>query len=178
LITSRQVQGYWEFKNGVHSFGRRTRRKTPAVKTAFERYSNYLQQNEAAFPASAYELATSDWFYNPRDHRCPHDAWLESLQILEKPDTGPRQRSFSISLRLLGAYHDGHIEIAYPKVYAYSFQNPSPNANSHGDWRYDEFRISDRGHLVHEIEWAYGAQRRAFAWTIEADDIDFRWKPK
>jgi len=62
-------------------------------------------------------------------------------------------------------------------VYAYSLQELSPDAPSHGDWRYDEFRISDRGHLIHEIEWAYRAQCKAFVWVIEADDIDFRWIP-
>jgi hypothetical protein len=152
--------------------------KYPAVKSAFERYETYLAANRSAFPPHAYELATSDWFYNHADHRCPHDAWLESLQILEKPGTQPRQRSCSIELRLLSAYHDGHIEIIYPTVYAYSLQELSQSAKSHGDWRYDEFRISDRGHLVHEIEWAYGTQCKAFVWTIEADDIDFRWMPK
>ncbi len=149
----------------------------PAAERAFERYEIYLAQNRDVFPPRAYELATSDWFYNPRDHSCPHDGWLESLQILEKPDTDPRQRSCSISLRLLGAYHDRHIEISYPTVYAYSFQTLSPNARSHGDWRYDEFRISDKGQLIHEIEWAYRAECRAFSWTIEADDIRFRWIP-
>ena len=50
---------------------------------------------------------------------------------------------------------------------------------SHGNWRYDEFRVSELGHLLHEIEWAgaRGAQRRSFSWLIEADDIDFRWIP-
>jgi hypothetical protein len=51
------------------------------------------------------------------------------------------------------------------------------DAPSHGDWRYDEFRLSERGHLIHEIEWAYGVECRAFSWIIEADDIDFRWIP-
>ena len=150
----------------------------PAAKVAFERYETYLAESQSAFPPRAYELATSDWFYNPLDHRCPHDAWLESLQISERPGTQPRQRSCSIALRLLGAYHDGHIEITYPIVYAYSLQQLSPDARAHGDWRYDEFRISDRGHLIHEIEWSRVAQRRAFAWVIEANDIEFRWLPK
>jgi hypothetical protein len=46
---------------------------------------------------------------------------------------------------------------------------------SHGDWRYDEFRLSKRGHLIHEIEWAGAPGRadKAFSWTIEAADIDF-----
>lgn len=149
----------------------------PEAERAFGRYETYLAENQAVFPPRAYELATSDWFHHTRDHRCPHDAWLESLQVLEKPGSQPGQRSCSIALRILGAYKDGHIEITYPTVYAYSLQELSPNAPSHGDWRYDEFRISDRGHLIHEIEWAYRAQCKAFVWVIEADDIDFRWIP-
>src|ERR1700704_6580500 len=37
---------------------------------------------------------------------------------------------------------------------------------------YDEFRLSELGHLVHEIEWAQDAH-----WIIAANDIDFRWIP-
>jgi hypothetical protein len=149
----------------------------PAPARAFARYERYLAANKVAFPARAYDLATSDWFYDPRDHRCPHDARLESLQILEQNDVAPHQRFCSISLRLLGAYHDGHIEIVYRKVFAYSFQSLSTDARSHGDWRYDEFRMSERGYLIHEIEWAYRSEYRAFGWTVEADDVDFRWIP-
>jgi hypothetical protein len=100
--------------------------KFPAVKTAFERYSHYIQQNQAAFPPRAYQLATSDWFYNPSDHLAPHDAWLESFQISETPERKAHQRSCSISLRLLGAYHDGHIEITYPRVFSYSLLSLMP----------------------------------------------------
>jgi hypothetical protein len=81
---------------------------------------------------------------------------------------------------LLGAYHDGHIEITYPKMFSYALQSFMPGkVASHGDWRYDEFRLSERGHLLHEIEWAGapGAQGKSFSWLIEADDIDFRWTP-
>ena len=150
------------------------------VKIAFERYNNYLKQNEAAFPPRAYELATSNWFYNPGDHRAPHDSWLESCQISETQERKGNRRSCSVSLRLLGAYHDGHIEIIYPKVFSYTLLNLKPGeVTSHGDWRYDEFRLSERGNLIHEIEWAGapGAHRKSFLWVIEADDIDFRWIP-
>jgi hypothetical protein len=152
----------------------------PAVDVAFERYRDYLAKNQAIFPPQAFELATSDWFYHPRDHRCPHDAWLESCRLSETAERKAHLRFPSISLRLLGAYHDGHIEIAYPKVFSYSFQSFLPGkVTSHGDWRFDEFRLSERGHLIHEIEWAGapGAQVKSFSWLIEADDIDFRWLP-
>jgi hypothetical protein len=150
------------------------------VTSGFERYNQYLKANEAAFPPSAFQLATSDWFYNFTDHRSPHDAWLESFQISESPERQKHNRVCSISLRLLGAYHDGHIEITYPKVFTYSLNGFMPDkVTSHGDWRYDEFCLSERGRLIHEIEWAGapGSQGKAFSWTIEADDIDFRWIP-
>jgi hypothetical protein len=154
--------------------------KFPAVRTAFERYRNYLKQNEAAFPPRAHKLATSDWFHSPHDHRSPHDARLESLEIAEMPGPKAHLRSCSISVRLLGAHHDGHIKITYPRVLSYSFQSfMAGKVSSHGGWRYDEFRLSERGHLIHEIEWAGapGAQGKAFSWIIEADDIDFLWIP-
>jgi hypothetical protein len=146
------------------------------VNAAYERYRNYLKQNEAIFPPRAYALATSDWFHNPKDHRAPHDAWLESFQMSETSERQQHERSCSISLRLLGSQHNGHIEITYPKVFSYSLLSFGPDmVKSHGDWRYDEFRLSKRGHLIHEIEWAGAPGRadKAFSWTIEAADIDF-----
>jgi hypothetical protein len=49
----------------------------------FARYREYLASLRGSFPASAHALATSDWYFNFRDHRCPHDAWLESLSLTE-----------------------------------------------------------------------------------------------
>ena len=120
----------------------------------FERYREYLERNRARFPASAYSLATSDWYFDPHDHRCPHDAWLESAHFSE-PHAGERseKRSLSLSVRLLGAYHDGHIELHYPHVTAYRLDASNVKVG-HLDWRYDEFRIDEDGFLVHEIEWS------------------------
>jgi len=39
-------------------------------------------------------------------------------------------------------------------------------------WRYDEFRLSENGHLLQEIEWATGSR-----WLIEANDVEFNWRP-
>src|SRR5262245_19152627 len=152
----------------------------PAVRIAFERYEKYLREHKVAFPSHAYELATSPWFYDPRDHRSPHDGRLEMLQIVDTPDEAQVRRC-SISLRLLGAYRDGYIEISYPRVISYSLQSfMAGKVTSHGDWSYDEFRLSERGHLVHESDWtgAPRAQRRSFSWIIEASDVDYRWIPR
>lgn len=144
---------------------------------AFLRYRDYLASVKAAFPPSAYALATSDWYGDFKDHRCPHDAWLEELSLTE-PASGPRNtgRTLSLRLRLLGAYHDGHIELVYPQVFRYSLDLKAGNTG-HGDWRYDELRLSEDGHLIHEIEWWDFEPTPTARWIIEASDVEYRWIP-
>lgn len=145
---------------------------------AFRRYREYLESMKAVFPPSAYALATSDWYFNFTDRRCPHDAWLEALEVCE-PSSGERHeiRVLAMKARLLGAYHDGAIELHYPRVFNYTLTTTS-GERGHGDWRYDEFRLSERGTLIHEIEWRGfpgGGGRR---WLIEASDLEFQWVTK
>lgn len=140
----------------------------------FRAYGKYVADNRGRFPPSAYALATSDWYYDPGDHRCPHDAWLEEVRI-EEPAAGERleQRTVAVRVRLLGAYHDGQIELYYPRVYRYQLELAAAE-RGHGDWRYDEFRLTDGGHLIHEIEWA--VDHNAGRWVIEASDMEFVWR--
>ena len=142
---------------------------------AFANYRAYLAANKTNFPQRAYALATSDWYLDFRYHHCPHDAWLEQLAI-DESSSGERHeiRTVSITIKLLGAYHDGTIVIHYPQVYAYRFNSVSLDAG-HRDWRYDELRINEHGQLVHEIEWC-GAHDTG-TWLIVASDIDYRWIP-
>jgi hypothetical protein len=145
------------------------------VVAQFKRYRTYLSSVRSTFPPSAFALATSDWYFNFNDHRCPHDAWIESLEFRELGSSDRQEkRELSLKLTLLGAYHDGRIEIYYPRVYAYRLDN-SNSFSGHGDWRYDELRLSERGNLLHEIEWANG---NAFdSWLIEASDMTLQWVP-
>jgi hypothetical protein len=142
---------------------------------AFRRYREYLQEEEARFPPGAFALASSDWYLGADDHRAPHDAWLLSA-ALEEIGRGERRQTRSLSLRLslLGAYHDLELELVYPNVFAYAFRGELLE-RGHGDWRYDEFRVSKDGHLVHEIQWR-GMDDRA-TWVIEADDVIFTSRP-
>jgi hypothetical protein len=146
------------------------------VDDAFRRYQDYLRSVRKTFPPSAYALATSEWYFDFHDHRCPHDAWLETTCLFE-PFSGQRSevRSQSMKVRLLGAYHDGHIELRYPRLFAYTL-NVVDAVRGHRDWRYDELRLSDRGNLVHEIEW--WGPRQTGSWVIEASDVEFLWIPK
>ncbi|HYE75138.1 MAG TPA: hypothetical protein VEF04_17485 [Blastocatellia bacterium] len=143
---------------------------------AFESYKNFLEANKDFFPPQAFALATSDWYYNPQDHQCPHDGWLENI-IIKEPATGTQNeiRKTSLRIRLLGAYHDGFIEFFYPQVFSYSL-NSMNCEKGHSDWLYDEFRLSSAGRLIHEIEWS--GYKSSGNWVIEASDVEFKWLPK
>lgn len=145
---------------------------TDPARSPFRIYDAYLAANAHRFPPNAYALATGDWWYDHTDHRCPHDGWLESA-VIREPSKGKRHeiRKTMLRVRLLGAYHDGHLELIYRHVFRYRM-DVTHAEGGHGDWRYDEFRVSDDGHLVHEIEWA-----DAGTWLIEAKDIEHRWIP-
>jgi hypothetical protein len=101
-----------------------------------------------------YPLASSDWYFDFSDRRCPHDNWLEFVTLSE-PSMGTRheQRTSTLAIRLLGAYQDGHIELSYPEVYDCDLRG-THIGQGHGDWRCDEFRLGDSGRVIHEIEWA------------------------
>ena len=144
-----------------------------ALADGVRRYQAYLAERQDTFPPSAYALATADWYVDPRDHRCPHDAWLEAATLAE-PASGERQemRTVELRVRLLGAYHDGHIELRYRDVVRYECVAPAVQAG-HGDWLWDEFRQADAGGVVHEIEWRNGGR-----WLIEAADVEYQWLPQ
>jgi hypothetical protein len=140
---------------------------------AFERYAAYLDSNRNRIPPSALALIDSDWYFGFEDHRAPHDSWLQDIRISEsRPDDEDSPPGITIRIRLLGAYHDGVIELTYSGVVSYSLQTPDLT-RGHCDWRYDEFRISEAGHLIHEIEWC-GATDTG-RWLIEAKEIQHSW---
>ena len=145
------------------------------VTAAFARYREYLRTVQSTFPPSAFALASSEWYFDCRDHRCPHDGWLESITISE-PSEGERHeiRAVTICVRLLAAYHDGSIELVYPRVFNYTLAG-GDITGGHRDWCYDEFRLSDRGAVIHEIEWQHG---HSFSrWIIEASDVQHEFTP-
>ena len=141
------------------------------VVDAFRRYRAYLEAERSRFPPGAFALASSDWYFNPEDHRCPHDAWLRQL-VLPETGRGERQqdRSVTLGIELLGAYHDRVLTFEYRGVHRYSLEGASVEGG-HMDWRYDEFRVEESGRLVHEIEW-WGLHQTG-RWMIEAEDVAF-----
>ena len=148
------------------------------VVAAFKRYKQYLSLCGSRFPPSALALATSDWYFDPREHHCPHDAWLESFSLKEIGSGEQKeQRILAASIVLLCAHQNGYIELSYPQVFAYHCEAPV-SSRGHGDWRYDEFRLSECGHVIHEIEWAGFARSQPSKWVIEASDVLYSWRKR
>jgi len=148
----------------------------------YNAYRWYVESSRKLLPALALEFALADWHYDPSDHRCPHDAWVECLSIIE-PATGERheRRSLDIRLELISAHHDGRIRITYPGVRRYSLFQPGEHtpvpaeARGHGDWLVDEVSPSDNSRpeqplVIHEIIFS-----RHGVWTIESEDIRYEW---
>ena len=135
-------------------------------------YTEYLQSVKERLPLSAFEFATAAWHYDYSDHRCPHDSWVESLTI-DEPARGGRfeDRSLRISTRLLGAFHDGHLLLDYADVLMYSLESPKTRSG-HGDWLFDEIRLSENGFVLHEVLFSNDS-----LWLIEAKDISCQWRP-
>ena len=139
----------------------------------WSKYSAYLESVKDLLPRSTYEFASASWHYDFSDPRSPHDGWVEDLMIRE-PASGERKenRLLEVFVRLFAAYHDGHIELKYSKVYDYSLTSGESMGSGHGDWLYDEIRLSDQGRVLHEIEWSRGG-----LWFIECGDVSYKWIP-
>jgi hypothetical protein len=150
-----------------------------AVTAGHTAYRSYLESVRTRIPERALEFAVAPWHYDPTDHRCPHDAWLNSV-VISEPAGGKRreQRGLEVRVELLGAYHDGLIRLTYPGVRRYELLQPGePGCSTirgHGDWLIDELSVPERdqGLVVHQIAFSHGA-----VWTIEAEDVIYEWLP-
>ena len=143
----------------------------------FAAYEDYVAENVGRFPAGALQLVRSDWYYGSHDHRGPHDARLETMSMAERSGEGEphwHNRLVSLELTLRGAYDDGYICLRYPTVHSYRL-NGFGVGGGHADWRYDELRLDEAGHLVHEVEWCWGQDTAL--WLIVADDLEMSWQP-
>lgn len=139
---------------------------------AFHRYQTCLLEIKTKLTKGLYELATSDWYYDFTDHRCPHDSWLDGVNFTSRV-SGERSeiRLLDIELKLLGAYHDLFLFFTYVNVKSYVLSDWNLELG-HKDWIRDEFRLSEKGFVLHEILWAGPDDKTR--WVIECEDIHFR----
>lgn len=146
------------------------------IKKRFNGYNDYLQSVQESLPPAVYAFATAPWHYDD-GARGLHDSWLESLSISELASGERSQnRAIEIKVRLLGAYHDRHMELIYEGVRMYSLETSSdfksPQITGHVDWLIDEIRLSESHLVLHEIEFSSGSR-----WIIECENIQFLSEP-
>ncbi len=153
-------------------------------------YMKYLESIKESLSPYTREFALAPWHYDPKDHRCPHDSWVESISISENASGETRAvREVEIVLTLLGAFHDLRIKVHYPRVFAYSIERTAKNKASHqddpdwifkraetvghGDLLVDQIRLSEDGDcsVIHEIEFELGY------WSIHCSEIRYSWEP-
>lgn len=128
-------------------------------------------------PRQLPDFAQADWYSDPTDHRCPHDAWLESVDVSGVAEGERREkRKTAITIRLLGSYHDGHIAFRYSDVSSFAVGSPSSDRGL-GDWLEDHYSFTSVGSLRHKITWCFGPDSKSF-WFIEARSISYEWIPR
>lgn len=130
-------------------------------------YPAYFAEVSQRLPPGARAYAGAAWHYNFEDHRCPHDMWLESLSFVERT-TDERLRRVDAVLRLLGAWHDGHLELRYTNVTRYVTALVL-GPRGHGDVMIDEVVLEDDGQVTHEIAFEDGN------WSLTCEDVVATW---
>ena len=149
-------------------------------KTRAQAYHAYLEAISSFLPEPTREFALSEWYY--RDpNKCPHDAWLESVEIFEN-FSGERHetRNVGIKSRFLSAHHTGHIHFTYEHVFSYDLGCLPQLRRSdgrfvlpkHEDWLADEISLSSSGNVVHEVHFSSGC-----VWKIEARRVSYLYVP-
>jgi hypothetical protein len=142
---------------------------------AYAAYRRHLETIRPNLPTHVYEFTVADWHYDFSDHRCPHDAWIEKIQI-EELSSGPRHevRKTRITIKLLGAHHDRIFTLVYDDVVSYAIDVPQAMTAtiSHGDWIIDEIGLSASKAIVHEIKFWCGPDASPTL-RIESRDLSF-----
>jgi WD40 repeat protein len=137
---------------------------TSEIESRFSDYYEYVESIKSRLTDSTYAFASVSRY--PEDVLTIHGAWLESLS-LDVIASGRRleDRASDISVRLLGAFHDGYIELRYVNATSFSFVPVQ-------EWQYDEIHLTKEGRVIHTIRFDENSH-----WIIECDSISHEWKP-
>lgn len=140
-------------------------------------YEDDLALIAEQLPANARKYALASWHCDVTDHRCIHDAHVETIGVVES-GTGERKekRSLGLVVRLLGAHQDRYLILKFPSVRRYSVERtPSDSAREnetgHGDVLDDSLKLASGGYVLYSMRLEFGRLE------IEAKDIQFSQQP-
>lgn len=139
-----------------------------------DRYLEYIANNKDNFPINAGEFVFLPYHYDIYDRRCPHDSWVNCLNIFEN-GCGERneKRIISIEARFINSFHDGNFKLCYKDVTFYDLEWSRGEGPfiGHGDWIIDETIMLSSGQVLHEIIFSGGG-----SWKIISEDISYSWE--
>jgi hypothetical protein len=134
-----------------------------------QEYSAQVDLWKDKLPTAAYEYAKAPWHYDMQDARCVHDAWLLSCVFqeasLQEPHVKPTR--FNIEISFLTGLEDHVLKFSYTNVLHYRLESPNPT-EIHSDVYFDEIRLSERDHMIHEILFMSKVR-----WIIESSGFTF-----
>ena len=122
-----------------------------------------------SLPSGAKQLALAAWHYDASDPRCPHDAWLESVELRNRD----RQSEIrDVRLRLLGAYHDRKLCFDYWNVRDFSVEGQFIDSTGRDrDWLFDEVHLLESRRIEHIIAF------EACEVRIKCEDLTYSYQP-
>src|ERR1022692_4974754 len=86
----------------------------------------YIAGIRTQLPPGAKEFLSAEWHYNYSDHSCPHDSWIQSIEIHNDNANGVAK---AVRLHVLGAFHDRVIRFDYMGVTDFSIEGQLVSAN-------------------------------------------------
>jgi hypothetical protein len=154
-----------------------TKPEKPLRVSVWARYEDDLAPIAARLPANARKYALAAWHCDITDHRCIHNAALETIAIVESGAGERKQkRAVGIVIRLLSAQQDRHLVLKFPMVRRYLTEHPCsgakrPDDRGHGDVLDDSIGMTDDGYVSYSLRMESGRVE------IEAKDIEFSQQP-
>lgn len=113
-------------------------------------YQNYLLQKKDLLPEQAFLFASSSWHLDFSSHKCPHDGWIKTLEVIEIEEKQTQQGRRKVRIELLCAYHDWVLRCDYLGVQELKL-SPIIYDSEPREWIIDEIIVADDGAMIHEI---------------------------
>jgi len=104
------------------------------------------------------EYATNEKHYNLDSNISLHDAWFETIEIIESSN-GERNENRWVDIKIcfLGPFHDIKIELTYQNVNAYNI-SANNTKTGHGDLSIHEFDLSENNMPCHTLLFQNGSK--------------------
>jgi hypothetical protein len=142
----------------------------------FDAYFEYIRSLRMSMSVSAFAFASNFDHYRMDSRVSLHDAWVQSLHVLEVAVGDRRQtRKLAIELHLLGPYHNSVLRLSYSEVRSYAADVRAEDVGSiaHGDISMHELTVDPETKVLsHEIQFVSGSTLR-----IECGDLEFEELP-